>query len=328
MIKTEKLKYALIIQIRGDLMKSNQPSLECIQFLELVAPYIRKSIGKTFVFKMGGEVIGQTLDSLAHEMAILYKLGIRMVVVHGGGSQISDYSKEIGIEPEFDSGLRITNQETLEQAVRPVMRELNSNVVEALNRYELEAVGLQRTDKSDLILARKAPPRMVGRRQIDLGLVGEVADVKTYVLEALVNQGYIPVISSLGMDPEGVIYNINADAVAGGIAEKIKADKLVILTDVMGVYRHPDRRHSDLVSYMDTDEARSMMQRKGVVTKGMLPKLRTCIHAVENGVARAHIVKGTDPYGLIGEVFGAGTGTMVVSPREKKVYERERVNYQ
>lgn len=305
----------------------DRANLEDIKFLESVAPYISEFAGKTFVLKMGGEVIGETLDPLAHEIAILYKIGIKIIVVHGGGTQISDYSREIGIKPKKVHGLRVTDKETLEQAVKPIMRKLNLDVKGALDKYDVDAISLQIGEKPELITAVRAPPIMVdtgGRRRksVDLGFVGEVEDVNTATLDYLLNEGYIPVISSLGMDSRGTIYNINADKVAGGIAERVGADKLVILTDVRGVYRHPTKRQHGFVSYMDTEEGKSLI-KKGKVTKGMIPKLETCIHAIENGVPRTHIVKGIDPYTLIEEVLGPGTGTMIVSPQEIRRYERE-----
>lgn len=308
-------------------------SEENIRFLESIAPYIRDHINKIFVLKVGGEVLGKTLPSLAHEIAILYQLGINIIIVHGGGTQINDYSKEIGLKPKSVHGLRVTDEETLERAVRPIMGELNSNIVDKLNEYALNkytntaivAVGLQRANMPSLIKAKKAPPRTVGsgrnKKTVDLGLVGEVEDVDTTTLDRLLTEGYSPVISSLGMDSRGTIYNVNADTVAGAIASRIRAEKLVILTDVLGVYRNPKKK-KNLISYMDTEEARTLI-KEGIVSGGMLPKVEACITTIDNGVHRTHIVKGIDSYSLINEVLGPGTGTMIVSPAEKIMYERE-----
>ncbi|MBW2984898.1 acetylglutamate kinase [Candidatus Woesearchaeota archaeon] len=299
-----------------------------IEYLESLAPYIGEFVGKTFVLKAGGEVLGETLDSLAHEIAILYALGIKLVLVHGGGTQISAYSREIGLEPRKVEGLRITDEETLEQAVRPVMAELNKSIVSALAGYGADAISLQLGDKPGLIAAKRAPPKRVrmpsGRKKpVDLGFVGEVAGIKEDALNYLLDEEYIPVISSLGMDEEGAIYNINADKVAGAVAEAVEAEKLMILTDVKGVYDHETKRHHTyLISYMDTKQARRLI-RERKVTSGMIPKLETCVYAVEHGVPRAHIVKGTDAYSLIREVLGPGTGTMVVTPTEMRRYRRE-----
>jgi acetylglutamate kinase len=305
--------------------RAQKRTLQNIAYLEDIAPYIGEFVGKTFVLKAGGEVLGESLDSLAHEIAILYDLGIKVVLVHGGGTQISAYSKEIGLDPEFRQGLRVTDETTLEEAVRPTMAELNQGIVEALVGYQAHAVSLQLGDKPDLIMASRAPPKKVKgvRTPVDLGFVGKVEGVKADFLNYLLDEEYVPVISSLGMDDDGAIYNINADKVAGAVAEALGAEKLMLLTDVKGVYGHPTRRRGYLISCMNTKEARKLI-REGKVTSGMIPKLETCIRTVEHGVPRAHIVKGTDEYSLLREILGQGTGTMVLTPMEHKRYLREK----
>lgn len=286
--------------------------------------YIDKLKGKILVLKIGGEVIEEPskLSGLAQEVDYLYNQDIKFIVVHGCGGQISKYSREIGLEPEIFEGLRVTDKETLEKAVMPVMRKINSDIAETLNKYELYAISLQIGYEPDLITAKKAPLAEVTsgdeKVQVDLGLVGEVVGVNTAVLYDLLTEGYTPVISSLGMDSKGTIYNINADDVAGAIAGKIEAEKLIILTDVLGVYKGKKR-----VSYMSVEEAEEMIQ-KGEVDKGMIRKLMACIDAVQNNVPRAHIISGIKHYNLPLELMRlAGVGTMILSQQEKEVYEKE-----
>ena len=269
-------------------------------------PYLRQFYGKTIVVKYGGNaMIDETLKAqVMQDVALLHYVGIRPILVHGGGPEINAMMKQMGHEPAFVGGLRVTDAETMEIVEMVLAGKTNKGIVSLLNKQGAKAVGLSGKD-ANLIQAYK-----MESPQGDLGYVGEVAKVNAELLTLLGEQGYIPVISSVAIGPDGESYNVNADHVAGHIAAAVQAAKLVILTDVEGLYADYSDKTS-LISDMDSGQADAMIA-SGAAERGMIPKLQACIVAVEGGVPRAHLIDGRLAHALLIEIFtDAGIGTMV-----------------
>lgn len=266
-------------------------------------PYIRRFYGKTIVIKYGGGAMaqGSLEEALALDVVLMWYVGIRPVVVHGGGPQIGQLLKRLGKESTFVGGMRVTDPETME-VVEMVLGKINKDIVSLINRHGARAVGLSGKD-AELIRARK-----LSRVDIDLGLVGEVREVNVDVIEALQKGGFIPVIAPVGVGEEGLAYNINADIVAGAVAGALKAEKLILLTDVPGVMDREGR----LLRSLTAQQARLLIQ-EGVIREGMIPKVQCCLEALQKGVGKAHIVNGTIPHAMLLEVFtDRGIGTEIV----------------
>jgi len=271
-------------------------------------PYLRRFYGKTIVVKYGGNaMIDETLKSqVMQDIALLHYVGIRPILVHGGGPEISALMKQMGHEPTFVGGLRVTDAATMEIVEMVLAGKTNKGIVSLLNKQGAKAVGLSGKD-ANLIMAYK-----MESPQGDLGYVGEVAQVNAEILNLLGEQGYIPVISSVAIGPDGESYNVNADHVAGHIAAAVGAVKLVILTDVEGLYADYSDK-SSLIHEMDVARAEQMLA-SGAAERGMIPKLEACITAVEGGVERAHLIDGRLPHALLIEIFtDTGIGTMLRS---------------
>lgn len=258
-------------------------------------PYIKKYTGKVFVIKYGGNaMIDEDIKrSVMGDIAMLRHVGIDVIVVHGGGPNISKEMQKEHIEPKFIDGLRYTDERTIE-VVKRVSLEINSEIVEML--------------KSEKCLAETFDPKRIKAKVKDkkLGLVGEITNVKYKKLIKLFPKEIIPVISPLGWDGKSFL-NINADTVATEVAEAVGAEKLTILTDVEGVFEN-----GQLLSHLSISAARERIQ-KGVITKGMIPKVEACIHAVNSGVGKAHLIDGTYRHSLLLEIFtDKGIGTEIV----------------
>lgn len=269
-------------------------------------PYLRRFFGKTLVIKYGGNAMidDRLKEQVMQDIALLHYVGIRPVVVHGGGPEISALMRQMGHEPTFVGGLRVTDAATMEIVEMALTGKTNKNIVARLNQQGATAVGLSGKDANLLVARKLESPKG------DLGFVGEIMQVNADILTLLVGQGYIPVISSVAIGEDGESYNVNADHAAGAIAAAVGAEKLVMLTDVEGLYAdYPDR--STLISAMDTARAREMLQT-GRAEKGMIPKLEACVTALEGGVSRAHLIDGRHPHALLIEIFtDTGVGTMV-----------------
>jgi acetylglutamate kinase len=285
------------------------PSLDPVVHAEVLIealPYLKQFYGKTIVVKYGGNaMIDEGLKAqVMQDIALLHYVGIRPILVHGGGPEINALMKQMGHEPAFVGGLRVTDAVTMEIVEMVLAGKTNKGIVSLLNKQGAKAVGLSGKD-ANLILAYK-----MESSGGDLGYVGEVAQVNSDILTLLSEQGYIPVVSSVAIGPEGESYNVNADHVAGHIAAAVKAAKLVMLTDVEGIYaNYPDK--SSLIAEMDVGQAEEML-RTGAAEHGMIPKLEACITAVEGGVPRAHLIDGRLPHSLLIEIFtDTGIGTMV-----------------
>ncbi|MBI5389878.1 acetylglutamate kinase [Candidatus Woesearchaeota archaeon] len=302
-----------------------------MQYIREILPYVREFHGKTFIVKIGGEVCeDENLDEIASQLSLIHHIGIKMVIVHGGSSQMDALLTKLGVERKVIAGRRITDDQTLKAAKMVFAGEVSTNIIAALRSHGAKAVGLTGVD-GNLITAHKRPLKEVVNEQgkkvkIDFGNVGDIDDVDTALLDVLLKSSIIPVICSLGADNEGNVYNINADTIASMLAQKLKADKLMILTNVPGILR--DRtKHETLVSYADVDTLKNMI-RKGQIAGGMLPKVEVCIEAVQNGVHRTHIIDGTHPGALLEEIFvNEGSGTMIVSTKEKNAYEKLKAQH-
>jgi acetylglutamate kinase len=272
-------------------------------------PYIRRFADQIVVVKYGGNALAGTSDddALAHfaqDVVLMRLVGLKPVVVHGGGPQISELMIRLGKTAEFRNGLRVTDSETVDIARMVLIGQVNPQIVAAMNVHGNYAVGVSGED-AGLIRAEARDP--------ELGFVGDVAGVNPAILTRLLDDEFIPVVATIGTDEHGQAYNINADTVAGAIAEALDAEKLVYLTDIDGLRRQVDDP-SSLIRQTTPDELDALMA-DGTIAGGMIPKVESCVHAVRNGVRRAHVLDGRIPHVLLLELFtDAGIGTMVEVP--------------
>lgn len=292
---------------------------ETLDLLREALPYIQKFQGKTFVVKFSGKVTEdkENLLSLAEELALLHQVGIRICVIHGGGKQLSELAKKLGVVQTVIEGRRVTDDDTLDLAMMIFRGKINTEILAALRRRGTHAVGLSGID-GGVIKAERRPPKDVVNREtgktetVDFGHVGDVVDVDARLIHLLLDGGYLPVISSLGADDDGKVYNINADTIASEVAAELKAEKLILLSDVNGIYLDPADATSKL-SRLTTSEARNLIDN-GLATGGMVPKLQSLISLLERGIGSAHVIGGNVRNALLSEVFtDEGTGTMLVS---------------
>ena len=274
--------------------------------LSQALPYIRAFSGKTVVVKYGGHAMEDRAlaELFAIDIVLMRLVGIQPVVVHGGGPQISDLMRRLGKEPEFVDGRRVTDGETVDIARMALVGKVNREIVTAINRHGPHAVGVSGED-ANLLRVRQRDPR--------LGFVGEIESVDATLLVRLLREELIPVVATIGSGDDGQPYNCNADTVAGAIAEALRAEKLVYLTDVAGIYADwPDE--ASLVEAIDLDGLEALVA-SGAVSEGMIPKVESCIAALRSGVRRAHVLDGRLPHALLLEFFtDEGVGTMVSGP--------------
>ncbi len=269
-------------------------------------PYIKRFWGKVVVVKYGGNVLAATDDRtalrlFAEDVVLMRSVGMRPVVVHGGGPQIGEMLDRLNITSEFRNGLRVTDAATLEVARMVLVGKVNRDLVSAINVHGPLAVGMSGEDAQLLRVTCRDP---------ELGFVGDVESVNTDVLDRLLADELIPVIATIGVDAAGQAYNVNADTAAGSIAGALGAEKLVYLTNIEGLRRNVDDPSSH-ISSTTVDELEAMMA-DGTLTGGMIPKIESCLHAIRCGVAKAHILDGRAPHALLLEVFtNAGIGTEV-----------------
>lgn len=277
-------------------------------------PYIRNFYGKTFVVKYGGaaQTREDLKESFAKDIVMLNFIGIRTVIVHGGGPRISATMQKMGKTPEFVHGQRVTDQETMEIVEMVLGGLVNKEIVALINRSGGKAVGLSGKD-GGLIAARKKTIRKVTPETgvseiVDMGLVGEVTSVDPAVIGSLQRDGFVPVISPIGAGPNGETLNINADFVAASVAAALKAEKLILLTDVPGLL---DRKKKVLSTL--TRKRIDSLVKNGTIAGGMLPKVAACLEAISGGVRKTHIVDGRIPHCLLLEIFTKeGVGTEIV----------------
>lgn len=269
-------------------------------------PYIRRFAGQVVVVKYGGNALAGASDDdalslFAEDIVLMRQVGMRPVVVHGGGPQISDLMERLGKVAEFRNGLRVTDQETVDIVRMVLIGQVNPQLVAAINVHGSLAVGVSGEDAGLIRAAARDP---------ELGFVGDVVAINPTILQALLDDEFVPVVATIGTDGTGQAYNINADTVAGAIAEALGAEKLVYLTDIEGLRRVVDDPAS-LIRQTTPDELDALMA-DGTIAGGMIPKVESCVRAVRHGVRRAHILDGRIPHVLLLEIFtDEGIGTMV-----------------
>jgi len=289
--------------------------MEKVQVLVEALPYIKEFYGSYMVIKIGGHAMinDDVLENVVKDILLLYFVGIKPIVVHGGGPEISEKMEKMGIKPKFVDGLRVTDKETMEIVEMVLDGKINSKIVTMFIKHGGKAVGISGKDGLLIVARKKVIKKKVNGKEvvIDLGYVGETEYVNPELLKLLIDNGYIPVVSPVATDLEGNSYNINADIVAGTIAATIKAKKLIILTDVPGILRDPKDK-SSLISVMSVSELEQMLN-EGKIVGGMIPKAEAIIRAIKGGVERAHIIDGSKEHSLLLELFTKkGIGTMVV----------------
>lgn len=285
-------------------------------------PYIQKLYGKTVVIKYGGNaMINETLkDSVMEDVTLLKYIGMNPIIVHGGGPVISTALKEAGIESKFVNGLRVTDAATMEVVKMVLIGKTNKDIVSRMNKKGGKAIGISGID-AGIIKCKKHYAKVNGK-DMDIGYVGDITEIDAEALERLSKFEYIPVIAPVGAGYDGMTYNINADTVAGEIASAMKAEKLILLTDVEGVKTEKD--DGDILHALSTDEVHELID-EGVIEGGMIPKVLGCVHAIENGVGRTHIIDGRIPHCILLEIFtNKGIGTMI-SKTKDKYFEDEKV---
>ncbi len=291
----------------------NQPEIKPIidkaKILIEALPYIQKFYGKTVVIKYGGNaMINEELkNKVMEDVTLLKYIGINPIVVHGGGPDISAALKTFGVESEFVNGLRVTDEQTMNVARMVLIGKTNKEIVSLLGTKGGKGLGISGID-GKLIECKKYYTEVDGEK-VDIGYVGDIININSKVLEVMTKDDYIPVVAPIGVDDEGNSYNINADTVAGAIAAALKAEKLILLTDIEGVKESPDSE--DIIFKIGKEEIVKMIE-DGKIVGGMIPKVRGCIEAIDAGVNNVHIIDGRIPHCLLLEIFtDSGIGTMI-----------------
>ena len=284
-----------------------QTEADRVRILSEALPYIQEFQGRTMVVKYGGAAMKDSAlkANVIRDVVFLASVGIRPIVVHGGGPEINTWLTKLNIEPQFKDGLRVTDADTMDIVEMVLVGRVNKELVALINQAGGSAVGLCGKD-GQLVTAR---PRSA---EAGIGFVGDVSNVRPDLVGSLVEAGYIPVISSVAADDSGQAYNINADTVAGELAAALGAEKLILLTDTPGIMRD-FHDPSSLIAKLDISEARELIS-SGIVSGGMIPKVSCCIRSLAQGVRAAHVLDGRMPHSLLLEIFSldAGIGTMMV----------------
>jgi len=273
-------------------------------------PYIQKFYGKSVVIKYGGNaMVNEELKNLVMQDIVLLKyIGMKPIVVHGGGPDISSTLKKFDVKSEFVNGLRVTDSFTMDVAQMVLVGKTNKEIVKNINEKGGKAAGLSGLDGR--LIECKKHYETVNGVQTDIGYVGEITKVNTEMIELLASDEYIPVIAPIGIGPDGHSYNINADTVASEVAIAMKAEKLILLTDTEGVI---NSRTNELLEILTVEEVYQLID-EGIITSGMIPKVLGCVEAIRNGVLAAHIIDGRIPHCLLLEIFThKGIGTMIIN---------------
>lgn len=274
-------------------------------------PYIKKFHDKKILIKYGGHAMvdEEAKSSTARDTVLLKYVGMKPLIVHGGGPEISKSMDKLGKESKFIKGLRVTDEETMEIIEMVLVGKISTEIVSELIKHDGNAISLSGKDSS-LIFAHKKGASKIDEEIVDLGLVGEVDCVNTDLLNMFLENDYIPVISPVGIAEDGTSLNLNADTAAGEVASAVDAEKLIILTDVPGVLRDPSDPTS-LIQKIRVDEIPSLIE-EGIISGGMIPKIETCVNAINNGVKSCHIIDGRKKHSLLLEIFTTnGIGTMI-----------------
>lgn len=294
---------------------NTQHAIEVVKVLSEALPYIQRFSGKTIVIKYGGNAMTDEdlKASFARDIVLMKEVGINPVVVHGGGPQIGELLNRLNIESRFVNGMRVTDSETMDVVEMVLGGLVNKEIVSLINQSGGKAVGMTGKDggmiqASKLKVTHKTP-EMTAPEIIDIGHVGEVQDVSTDVVDMLVQKDFIPVIAPIGVDEEGRSYNINADLVAGKIAEALQAEKLMLLTNVAGL----QDKNGDILTGLSTEQVDELIA-DGTIYGGMLPKIGCALSAVKHGVVSSHIIDGRVPHATLLEIFtDAGVGTLITN---------------
>ncbi len=295
-------------------MQSQEEAIEVAEVLTEALPYIRRFKGKTLVVKFGGNAMTDEAlqNSFARDIVLMKLVGMNPIVVHGGGPQIGELLKKLNIESRFVDGMRVTDSETMDVVEMVLGGMVNKQIVSLINRNGGQAIGVTGKD-GDLIHARKLSvsrnaPELKAPEIIDIGHVGEVKSINRSVIDVLVASDFIPVIAPIGVSPDdGTSYNINADLVAGKVAEVLQAEKLILLTNVAGL----QDKQGEVLTGLSTELVDQLIA-DGTIYGGMLPKIRCALDAVKCGVASAHIIDGRVPHAVLLEIFtDAGVGTLI-----------------
>ncbi len=295
-------------------MRSTEKAAALVEAL----PWLKQFSGRTVVVKYGGNAMTspELQAAFAEDVVFLRYSGVRVVVVHGGGPQITEHLDRLGLESEFAGGLRVTTSEAMQVVRMVLVGQVNPTVVGLINAHGPFAVGLSGED-AHLLTAERRPATVDGEL-VDVGLVGDVVDVQPQIVRALLDEGKVPVVATVAPGLDGEIYNVNADTAAAAIAVALGAEKLVVLTDVEGLYADwppstgdgQSAAASDVVSQITADELEALLPE---LSSGMVPKMEACLRAVRGGVPRAHVLDGRVPHSLLLELFtDEGIGTMVV----------------
>lgn len=285
-------------------------------------PYIQALAGKTVVIKYGGNAMinDELKHSVMEDITLLKYIGLNPVVVHGGGPDITKALKNFNIVSEFINGLRKTDEKTMEVAQMVLVGKTNKEIVSLINQKGGKAVGLCGID--GMLIECEKHYETVDGQKVDLGYVGEIVKINTNIIEVLSRNEYIPVVAPIGTDSNGQSYNINADTVAAELAIALKAEKLILLTDVEGVKNSRDQ--DSIIHAITCDDVRRLI-REDIIVDGMIPKVMGCVHALENGVGRAHIIDGRIPHCILLEIFtNKGIGTMITQ-KIKPYYQKEKL---
>ena len=275
-----------------------------VSILSEALPYIQSFSGRKIVIKYGGSVMNHNIlrDAVFRDIALLLSVGVRPVIVHGGGPEINIWLKKLNIEPKFENGLRVTDEKTMEIVEMVLMGRVNKKIVQGINKTGASAIGISGLD-GNLIQARELESK-------SHGLVGDISKINSTILDPIIASGHIPVISSIGSTKEGVSLNINADYVAGEVAASINAEKLILLTDTPGILKDI-KDHNSLMKQINLKEARKCIE-ENIISEGMKPKTECCIRALAQGIKAAHIIDGRIEHALLLEIFtNAGIGTMI-----------------
>ncbi|MBU6159893.1 MAG: acetylglutamate kinase [Myxococcales bacterium] len=289
--------------------------MEDISLLKQSLPYIQRFKGTTFVVKLGGEAMrdAETLEALVEDISLLHLVGIRLVIVHGGGRHVTEMAASLGIESKFVGGRRITDEKALDVLKMVLSGKISIEILSLLKKNSVKAMGVSGV-AAGVIEARKRPPVKVsggGDELVDFGQVGDIQRIDTELLRLLLDQGYVPVLSPLGADVEGNVLNINADTVASHIASELRAEKLLYMTGTPGVMADINDPTS-LISRLTADEARQAIQ-EGIIRGGMIPKVEESLRSIARGTNQVHILSAIEPHQMLLEVFTkSGAGTMIV----------------
>jgi acetylglutamate kinase len=286
-----------------------------IRALKSAAPYIRIYKGKTFVVKAGGGVFGNPAltHSLIEQISILHYMGVRVVMVHGGGPQVTEVSDAMGVKTQMVQGRRVTDEKSIDVTSMVLNGLINTRILAICRELDVQAIGISGVD-AGLVQAHKRKPMKLegGTELVDYGLVGDIDRIDTTSIRNLLDGGYLPVISPLSADEHGVLLNINADTVAAAIGAALGAEKLILCTGAPGILERLEDSGS-LISYTDL-EGLQRLRDAGSISDGMLPKTRAIENAIKGGVRRVHVVSYASPEGILGEVFtNEGTGTLIVA---------------